>query len=61
MFFGHADPRDPVMLGAAAIQQTVAGWLDGIGVWPLLAALAVLVIASVLLGKRLTRSARGRT
>lgn len=61
LFFGHADPRDPVMLGAAAIQQTVAGWLDGIGVWPLLAALAVLVIASVLLGKRLTRSARGRT
>ena len=58
LFFAHADPRDPVIEAAAAIQQALSGWLSDIGVWPLIAALVVLVLGAVLLGKRRGRNSR---
>jgi cytochrome c-type biogenesis protein len=58
LFFTHADPRDPVIEAAAAIQQALSGWLSDIGVWPLTAALVVLVLGAVLLGKRRIRNSR---
>jgi cytochrome c-type biogenesis protein len=58
LFFTRADPRDPVIEAAAAIQQALSGWLSDIGVWPLTAALVVLVLGTVLLGKRRIRNSR---
>lgn len=58
LFFTHADPHDPVIQAAAAIQQALSGWLSDIGVWPLTAALVVLVLGTVLLGKRRLRNSR---
>jgi cytochrome c-type biogenesis protein len=58
LFFTHADPHDPVIEAAAAIQQSLSGWLSDIGVWPLTAALVVLVLGAVLLGKRRIRNSR---
>ena len=58
LFFTRADPRDPVIEAAAAIQQALSGWLSDIGVWPLTAALVVLVLGTVLLGKHRIRNSR---
>jgi cytochrome c-type biogenesis protein len=58
LFFTHADPHDPVIEAAAAIQQALSGWLSDTGVWPLIAALVVLVLGAVLLGKRRIRNSR---
>lgn len=57
-FFDQANPQDPVIEAAAAIQQKLASWLSNIGAWPLIVMLAVLVVGAVLLGTRLTRGSR---
>jgi cytochrome c-type biogenesis protein len=58
LFFTRADPHDPVIEAAAAIQQALSGWLSDLGLWPLIAALVVLVLGAVLLGKRRIRNSR---
>jgi cytochrome c-type biogenesis protein len=58
VFFAQTNPQDPVIEAAAAIQQTLAGWLSDVGVRSLIVMLAVLVLGAVLLGKRLTRGSR---
>ncbi|WP_034274068.1 cytochrome c biogenesis CcdA family protein [Haloechinothrix halophila] len=60
LFHGNADPSDPVINAAGAIQQTLARWVDAIGPLPLLAALAALVGLAVLLGYARSRR-RART
>jgi len=58
LYFGRGDSRDPVIGAAGVLQRTLVGWLDGIGIWPLVVALVVLVLGAVLLGRRITRSSR---
>ncbi len=55
VFFGGGDAQDPVIAAAAAVQQTLVGWVDSIGVLPLLGVLALLVLSAVLLGRRVRR------
>ncbi|MBV9139794.1 MAG: cytochrome c biogenesis protein CcdA [Pseudonocardiales bacterium] len=52
LYVGHGNPADPVVEAAGAIQETLAGWVDGIGVLPLLVVLVVLVLSAALLGGR---------
>lgn len=52
LYLGDGDASDPVIDTAGAIQQTLAGWVGSIGVLPLLAALAVLVVGATVLGRR---------
>ncbi len=47
---GGADPRDPVVHAAEALQQTLVGWVDSIGVLPLL--LVLVAIVAVAFGLR---------
>jgi cytochrome c biogenesis protein CcdA len=56
LYFGGGDARDPVVDAAAAIQQTVAGWVDTVGVVPFVVALVVIVLVSVGLRRRRGRS-----
>lgn len=58
VYFGNGDAHDPVIAAAGVIQQTLSGWVDTIGLPPLLAALALLVLGAVLLGWRVKRNAR---
>lgn len=51
-----ADPDDPVIGAAAAVQDTLAGWVDAIGPWPFVIALAA-GIGAVALRRRRRRSA----
>ena len=60
LFFGGGDAQDAVIAAAGAIQQSLAGFVDGIGVVPLLAVLTLLVLGAVLLGKRVTNKSRRR-
>jgi cytochrome c-type biogenesis protein len=55
LYFGGGDARDPVIEAAGEVQHTLARWVDGIGVWPLVLALAVLVLGAVALGRRRSR------
>jgi hypothetical protein len=41
-----------VVEAAGAIQETLAGWVEGIGVLPLLVVLVVLMLGAALLGGR---------
>lgn len=52
LYFGDGDASDPVIEAAGAIQQALAGWVDSIGVLPLLVVLAVLILGAVVLGRR---------
>lgn len=53
LFLGAGgDAGDPVVDAAGGIQQVLAGWVDRLGVLPPLAALAVLVLGGVALGRR---------
>jgi cytochrome c-type biogenesis protein len=52
LYFGGGDASDPVIEAAGVIQETVAGWVDSIGVLPMLAALAGLSLGAVLLKRR---------
>ncbi|MBA2325010.1 MAG: cytochrome c biogenesis protein CcdA [Pseudonocardiales bacterium] len=47
-----ADVGDPVITAAATVQQTLIGWVDSVGVLPLLAALVGLVVVAVVLTRR---------
>ena len=60
LFFGGGDARDPVIAAAGAIQQSLAGFVDGIGVVPLLAVLTLVVLGAVLLGNRVKNKSRRR-
>ncbi|MDN5858684.1 MAG: cytochrome c biogenesis protein CcdA [Pseudonocardia sp.] len=55
VFFAGGAAHDPVIAAALAVQQTLVGWVVGIGVVPLLAALAVLVLGAILLTRRRVR------
>ncbi len=46
-----ADPDDPIVDGFASVQGVAAGWVDAVGVVPLLAVLAALVVGAWLLGQ----------
>ncbi|MDI5976771.1 cytochrome c biogenesis CcdA family protein [Amycolatopsis magusensis] len=52
LYFGDGDASDPVIEAAGAIQETLAGWVDSIGVLPLLGVLAVMILGAVVLGRR---------
>ncbi len=58
LYFGDGNASDPVIEAAGGIQQLLASWVDTIGVLPLLAALAVLVSGTVVLGRRGMRKHR---
>jgi cytochrome c-type biogenesis protein len=60
LFHGDGDAADPVVDAAGVVQRAVANWVDSIGVWPLLVALAALVVLAVL-AHRMRARARGRT
>lgn len=47
LFFTDAGPDDPVIEAAGAVQGSLAGAVDTLGVWPLLAAAAVLVALGI--------------
>lgn len=47
LFFTDAGPNDPIIEAAATVQGWLARRVDTLGVWPLLAALAVLAVAAV--------------
>lgn len=44
LYLGDSDASDPVIEAAGAIQETLAGWVDGVGVLPSLAVLGVLIL-----------------
>ena len=58
LYFGDGNASDPVIEAAGGIQQLLASWVDTTGVLPLLAALAVLVSGTVVLGRRGIRKHR---
>lgn len=58
LYFGDGNASDPVIEAAGQIQQLLAGWVDSTGVLPLLGALAVLIVGSVVLGRWRTRKRR---
>lgn len=59
LFFGDGDANDPIIGAAGVVQGTLAGWVDRIGVLPLLVVLAILIGVAVLLGvRRRTRNTR---
>jgi cytochrome c biogenesis protein CcdA len=47
LFFTDAGPNDPIIEAAASVQGWLARQVDTLGVWPMLAALAVLAMATV--------------
>jgi len=51
LYLGDGDPSDPVIEAAGAIQQALAGWVDGIGVLPMLAVLVALILGAVVPGR----------
>jgi cytochrome c-type biogenesis protein len=58
LYLGDGATDDPVIDTAIAIQQTVAGWIAVIGVGPLVAALVVLVLGVIALGRRRAHRAK---
>lgn len=50
-YFGNGNTTDPVIQAASAIQETLAAWVDSIGVLPLLVVLGMLVLSAALLGR----------
>lgn len=57
LYFGGGDASDPVIEAAGVIQQALAGWVDQIGVLPLLILLTALVLGALVLGRRRTTRA----
>jgi cytochrome c biogenesis protein CcdA len=47
LFFANASPDDPIVKAAGAVQAWLVQQVDTAGVWPLLAALAVLVATAI--------------
>lgn len=58
LFHGDGDAADPVVDAAGGLQRTLVGWIDSLGVWPLLSALALLIGLAVAI--RLVLRARAR-
>jgi cytochrome c-type biogenesis protein len=60
---GGGDPADPVIDAAAAVQQTLATWVDRAGAGAFLATLAALLLVVLVLarGRRRSREAGDRT
>ncbi|MEU4445312.1 cytochrome c biogenesis protein CcdA [Actinosynnema sp. NPDC050801] len=52
LFFGAADPADPVVDAAAAVQGALVEAVTAIGPWPLVAVLVLLVAGGVVLARR---------
>lgn len=55
LFLGDGDASDPVIDAALVVQEALVGWVDRIGVVPLLIALAALVSGAVAFGRRRSR------
>lgn len=60
LFFTDAGPNDPVVEAAASIQGWLARQVDSLGVWPLLASVAVLAVAGLGWRVRVRRGDRTR-
>lgn len=58
LFHGDGDAADPVVDAAGVVQRALAGWVDSIGVWPLLIVLAALVVLAVLAHRMRARARR---
>ncbi|MGH3570638.1 MAG: cytochrome c biogenesis CcdA family protein [Pseudonocardiaceae bacterium] len=56
LYFDGGSASDPVIEAASVIQQALAGWVDTVGVLPLLVTLVGLVLGALVLGRR--RAAR---
>ncbi|GAA4821306.1 cytochrome c biogenesis CcdA family protein [Actinomycetospora corticicola] len=52
LFLGGGSADDPVVGFVVGMQEVVSGWIDGLGLWPVAAVLAVLVAVGVLVGRR---------
>ncbi|MCP3801973.1 cytochrome c biogenesis protein CcdA [Allokutzneria sp. A3M-2-11 16] len=52
LFFGDGDARDPIIEAAGVVQETLVRWVEYIGVLPLLAVLAGVVLVAVVLVRR---------
>ncbi len=57
LFFADADPEDPVVGAAGAVQSWLAARVDALGVWPLLG--TIIALAAVALGWRALTRRRG--
>lgn len=60
LYFGGGGASDPIVGAAGVIQHTLAGWVDQVGVLPLLVMLVVLVLAATPLGRRAHSTQRRR-
>ncbi|HKN51373.1 MAG TPA: cytochrome c biogenesis protein CcdA [Amycolatopsis sp.] len=49
---GDGSPHDPVVRAAGTVQETLAAWIDDLGPLPLIFALLVIVLATVVLARR---------
>lgn len=49
LYFGGGSAQDPVVSAAGAVQQTLAGWVDRVGVLPIAVVLAVLIVVALAL------------
>jgi len=52
LYVGDGDASDPVIEAAGVVQETMAGWVDSIGVLPLLAVLAALIFGAIVFRRR---------
>lgn len=57
LYFADADPEDPVVGAAGAVQSWLAARVDALGVWPLLG--TIIALAAVALGWRALTRRRG--
>ncbi|BAX91851.1 cytochrome c biogenesis CcdA family protein [Mycobacterium shigaense] len=58
LLYADADPQDAVISAAGRLQGPLAGWVHQHGLWPWIAALAVLVIAALAAARRRRTRAR---
>ncbi len=59
LFLGSGSADDPVVGFVVGLQETISGWVDGLGLLPIAAVLAVLVAVGVLVGHRRRRTTAG--
>ncbi|HEX2284794.1 MAG TPA: cytochrome c biogenesis CcdA family protein [Mycobacterium sp.] len=60
LFTGTGGPKDPVIMAAGRVQGAIAAWVHQHGAWPWLLALAVLVMATLGIARRMKVSATAR-
>lgn len=58
LYLGGGDAADPIVETAGAIQQTLARWIDTVGVLPLVLALVAIVLGAITITRRRARKAR---